>query len=442
MLDRRRRIVLVNPRSLHAWESLGLGYIASYSYLFGMAPDQYRFFHGEFDSDETIIAGCADADVVAFSVTSFQVANALNLVAGIRKINPRVHIIWGGYGVSGLTGAQLLEMYGSVVDTFVQGPGEDGWIEALAGNPDNRVIRKPLPPDLNRIPFPDRDLIRIERNFAKLEALGEGRKTSMELQRGGCPFKCIFCAAGSLTRTHGRTRTAENMVEEMEVLRDRHGMGRGSMVLMCDAEIFLTPEMGRMADLKIQRGVEFSFGMNVVASTILQPQHRRVLEKMRAAGCTEVWMGVESDPTLMHLTGKPITPKQVREAFRLTREMGFLRRAYFILGFTPEENEQTILNRIPFVEELDPDAVGFTIYIPVPGSPGYRHDQHKDIDYERSCEYFNSYTRTNTLTNADLHYWQQYLVDYFKAKLAYRHRKAPVVAAGPAVKTAPGRSGY
>ena len=44
-----RYFVLVSPRSLHAWESLGLGYLASYSYKFGFRREHYRFFSGEFE---------------------------------------------------------------------------------------------------------------------------------------------------------------------------------------------------------------------------------------------------------------------------------------------------------------------------------------------------------------------------------------------------------
>ncbi len=435
------KIVLVSPRSQHAWECLGLGYLASYSYKFGIRPEQYSFFSAEFDSDDEIIASCEDADVVGFSLTSFQVGHALSLVREIENINPRARIVWGGYAVSGLTEPQLLEMYGGHVDYFVQGPGEESWVEILSNPIAQRVIRKPLMAHLNEIPFPDRDLIRIDRNFEKLRKLGEGHKTSMEMQRGGCPFGCIFCAAGSLTRMHGRSRTAENIVDEMRVLRDKYGMDRESMVLMCDAEIFVTPEMQKMAELKIRRGIEFKFGMNVVASTILKPSARRALEKMVEAGCTEVWMGVESDPSLMHLTGKPITPEQVKEAFRITKEMGLIRRAYFILGFTPEETEQTILNRIPFIEELDPDVVGFTIYIPVPGSPGYNHDLHKHIDYDNSCEYLNTYTRTKALSNDDLQYWQKYLVQYFQDRITYRQLNNKTNSM-TIIKERAGRSGH
>jgi radical SAM superfamily enzyme YgiQ (UPF0313 family) len=426
---------------MHAWECLGLGYLASFSYKFGYCRDQYRFFSGEFDNDETIIAGCLDAEIIAFSVTTFQIPHAERLVQEIKRKNPSVKVVWGGYGISGLTADKLENGYGDLVDFFVQGPGEEAWLEILTNPDPPRVIRKGLIADLNEVPFPDRELIRIDRNLAKLESGGEGRKTSMEMQRGGCPFECVFCAAPSYTKIHGKTRTPENIVDEMVELRDRWGMDGSSMVLMCDAEVFLTSTMREVGQLKMDRKVDFKFGMNVIASDVAKPTHWPTLEILANAGLEEVWMGVEAGPSLMHLTNKPINPDQVRQAFKITRDLGIIRKAYFILGFTPFETKETILERIDFIEEIDPDVVGFSLYIPVPGSKGYDHQKHHQIDYAKSCEYFNTYTRTETLTNEELQYWQNYLVDYFSDRITYRQQNNETNSM-IRLKELAGRSGY
>lgn len=416
------KIAFVIPKSAHMWESLGVGYLASYSYKFRFSPDQYKFYTQEFDSDEEIISGCEDTDFIGFSLTSFQVNQALRLLTKIKKVNSNAKIIWGGYGVNGFSTEKLIEMYGDCVDYFVQGPGEEAWLRIITDSNAPRVIRSPVITDFDKYPYPDRDLIRIDRNLNKLLKHEGIRKTSMEMQRGGCPFKCKFCAAGSFQNKRG-WRSAGNIIGEMEILRDKYGMDNDSMVLMSDAEISIDDQTDKMAEMKVERNIDFKFGMNVVASTITQKNKVKSLEKLAKAGCSELWMGVESDPTLMHLTGKPISPEEIKKAFKITRELGFIRKAYFILGFTEEETEQTILNRIPFIEELDPDVVGFTIYIPVPGSPGYEHNKHGDIDFEKSCEYQNIFTRTKNLSNRDLRYWQKYLVEYFKDKATYRQKE-------------------
>ncbi len=390
--------------------------------MFGFVPEQYKFFSQEFDSEDEILKGCEDADYIGFSLTSFQVNEALRLIVKIKKINRNAKIIWGGYGVNGFSSEKIIELYGKYVDYFIQGPGEDGWVRILTDSNSPRVIRSQIITDFDKYPYPDRDLIRIDRNLKKLMDLEGVRKTSMEMQRGGCPFKCKFCAAGSFQNKRG-WRSADNIIGEMEILRDKYGMDKDSMVLMSDAEILIDEQIVKMAEMKVERNIDFKFGMNVVASTIIQSNKIKYLEKLAKAGCSEIWMGVESDPTLMHLTGKPISPEKIKSAFKITKDLGFIRKAYFILGFTEEETEQTILNRIPFVEELDPDIVGFTIYIPVPGSPGYNHEKHGNIDFEKSCEYQNLFTRTKTLSNSDLRYWQKYLVDYFKEKATYRQKE-------------------
>lgn len=434
-----RRFVLIRPRSIHQWEALGVGYLASYSYKYGdgIKKDDYAFFDGSFDSDEVIVDGCRDAEVIGFSLTSFSVDAALGLMEKIKKINNKAKIVWGGYAVNGFSEGKLLEKWGDRVDYFLQGPGEESWLEVILGKAHKRVIRKQIMANLDSIPFPDRELIKIDRHFEKLKNLGEIRKTSMELQRSVCPFNCIFCAGSSFAKPNRRTRTAENIVDEMIELRDRWGMDEDSMVLTCDAEVFLTPDMFKMAELKIKNEIKFKYGINVVASMILQPDERRTLEKMQESGLTEVWMGVEAGPSLMKETGKPITPEKVKEAFRITKEMGLVRKAYFILGFTPKETEDTIKERIAFIEAIDPDEVGFTIYIPVPGSRDYNDEIHSTINYAASDEYQNTFTHTDTLSNEDLHYWQDYLVNYFKDKAAWRQNPDKNKSLRK-----PGRSGY
>lgn len=435
------KIALCRAKSNHSWEALGLGYLASYSYKFGFSREQYSFFDENFDAEEEMIVGCESADFIGFSVTSFSIKRTLELMEKIRVTNKKAKIIWGGYGVNGFSEELLLQMYGKYVDFFIQGPGEEAWLEIISLKTNQRVLRKEIISNLDDVPYPDRELIRIDRHFKKLELLGEIRKTSMEMQRGACPYDCIYCAGSSYAKPSNRSRTPENIVGEMIELRDKYYMDKDSMVLMCDAEVFLTEDMYKMAELRTQNEVNFRYGMNVVASTILGNDQRKTLEKMMKSGLTEVWMGVESDPSLMSLTGKPINPQQVKEAFRITKEMGLIRKAYFILGFTPEESEETIKNRIPFIEELEPEEVGFTIYIPVPGSRGYNHAIHSHIDYSSADEYYNEFTTTNSLTNEDLKYWQAYLVNYFRDKAAYRQNTQKIEALTK-IKDKAGRSGY
>jgi hypothetical protein len=71
------KIAFVQPRSFHTWEALSIGYLASH--LRAKGYNNLAFYSGFFDSDEEIIQGCRDADIVGFSCTSPQMAHALKL---------------------------------------------------------------------------------------------------------------------------------------------------------------------------------------------------------------------------------------------------------------------------------------------------------------------------------------------------------------------------
>jgi len=77
------KIVFIQPKSFHTWETLNIGYLAPYLRLHGY--NNLPFFSGFFNSDEEIIKGCKDANIVGFSCTSPQMKHALHLAKAIKN---------------------------------------------------------------------------------------------------------------------------------------------------------------------------------------------------------------------------------------------------------------------------------------------------------------------------------------------------------------------
>jgi anaerobic magnesium-protoporphyrin IX monomethyl ester cyclase len=97
---------------------------------------------------------------------------------------------------------------------------------------------------------------------------------------------------------------------------------------------------------------------------------RKVLEKMRQAGCTTVSFGVESgSPEMLKRIKKGITLEQVVHAMQLCRDCGIDPHASFILGL-PGETETTLAQTLAFGEHLKAMGVshGFHILAPFPGT--------------------------------------------------------------------------
>jgi tRNA A37 methylthiotransferase MiaB len=103
--------------------------------------------------------------------------------------------------------------------------------------------------------------------------------------------------------------------------------------------------------------------------------------------------------------------------------LGFLRRAYVLLGM-PNESRDDIRLTEELLDEIKPDFVGFTILAPYPGTEVYCREAHTDVDWSVVDEYENRLTSTAYLSNEDLHQEQKRLVGKYHRNLVFRHKKS------------------
>jgi anaerobic magnesium-protoporphyrin IX monomethyl ester cyclase len=165
-------------------------------------------------------------------------------------------------------------------------------------------------------------------------------------------------------------------------------------------------------------GLKMTWGCNMVVSVM----DADLLKLMWQAGCRELWLGVESgSPHILHDMNKPFNLRDIREAFKITKDLGFTRRAYILLGM-PEETREDIEMTDRLIEEIEPDIVGFTILAPFPGTAFYNKDVHTHIDWSEVDEYHNQFTRTKTLSNEELHQIQKNFVNKYRHKIAFHHK--------------------
>lgn len=423
------KIVLVQPKSFHTWEALNIGYLASYLKAHGYTD--VDFYSGFFDSDEEIIQGCRGADLIGFSCTSPQFNHGLALARRVKT--PDNYIVFGGFHSSALP-QDVLEH--PCIDAVVAGEGEEAFLDIARGNRE-RIVRKPMIQDLDSIPFPDRKVMKQERNLQRSLEL-HGRRIAAIFSTRGCPFRCTFCASHAVWTRTQRQRSPENVMEEfLQVVRDC----RADFITFADDEVGIKPEtIMEFSELKVRKGEKTPWGCNVVASTLTH----EMLKVMRAANCQELWIGVESgSPRIMKDTRKPISVDRVKKAFRMAKDLGFVRRAYFLLGMPGESHEDIRLSEA-LIDEIEPDVVGFTILAPYPGTAYYNPELHKDVDWSQVDEYQNELTSTRFLSNEDLRREQDRLVEKYRRILTFRQKKAeePAFAGtAPDDDRLPGRSG-
>ena len=371
------KVALIRGRWHSVWEPLALGYL--YSYTKDLPNVDYIYMgDGAFDSDEEIIKHCAEADIVGFSGTTSQMPWSLRIASAIRLRSPDVRIYIGGYGPSVDPGSFVEKVHGVVV-----GEGETPWKEILeSGGMESGVIYRPPVSNLDSIPFPNREFIRVERciDVAKRE---EGRRVTGILGNRGCLRRCVFCADGLPKSIYGvklRERSPKNCVDEMIQVSDEWNI---DFLKWADAEFNTRP--GRTKEMcaeMVARELKINWGANFLAN----PWEDGDGALLYRAGCREAWIGLESGSLAIHRTiGKGVTPNLIAHALKDARDGGLVRRCYVLLGM-PDETLETIAETEALIDSSEPDFVSFSILASYPGTNFYRPEM-ASWDWEHIDEY-------------------------------------------------------
>jgi anaerobic magnesium-protoporphyrin IX monomethyl ester cyclase len=97
-----------------------------------------------------------------------------------------------------------------------------------------------------------------------------------------------------------------------------------------------------------------------------------LLKKMKAAGCYQIFYGVEAgNQRLLNLMSKGITMEQVRNAFKWTKDAGIEALASFIIGL-PTETKAEARASAAFAKEIDADYAHWEVFTPYPGTNLYK----------------------------------------------------------------------
>jgi anaerobic magnesium-protoporphyrin IX monomethyl ester cyclase len=227
-------------------------------------------------------------------------------------------------------------------------------------NPD-RALFEPL----DGMPFPARHIVKGEGYRAGIYS--GGLPTAMVSSRG-CPYRCTFCLWPDVLYGHKfRARSAANVVDEIEEAVRIHGHDE----VYFDDDTF-TIDRQRVMDicrLIQERGLERE--AEWIAQCRVDTVDREMLEAMKAANCGYILFGVESGSSeMLKRMKKGITRAKVREAFKLTREVGIKTQAFFLFGM-PGETQETIQETIEFAKEINASSTQFAIAIPHPGTALY-----------------------------------------------------------------------
>lgn len=343
-------------------------------------------------------------DVVGIScLFSAQAENVHQICSIVKEVNKKIITVVGGAHPSAKPEETI---YDNNVDYTVIGEGENAFSALLECLNDKKDIcgidgigfrhngdikvnrRKKYEDDLDNLPFPHWDIFPLERYFEINNPHGSpARKVPFlpMITSRGCPFECIFCSIHNLWGRNYRTRSAENVLSEMNNLRTKYGVKE---ILFEDDNLTLDKERA----ISIFRGIidrKFDICWNVPNGLAVETLDDGIMELMKRSGCYRISIGVESGDEYMlkNIIKKPITLMKIKPIINKAKRLNIETVAFFVVGL-PGENHESLKNTFRFAESLEADNINFFFATPLPGTRLFEVCKKEslintDIDYAR-----------------------------------------------------------
>jgi radical SAM superfamily enzyme YgiQ (UPF0313 family) len=312
-------------------------------------------------------------DIVGITSVTPSIYEAYKVAETAKKVREDCTVVLGGPHATFMPRQTMEECKN--IDIIVRGEGEEttrelieniekgaslNEVKGITFREKNEIIDaepRPFIKNIDDIPFPSRDLLPM--HLYKFN----GVKYTTMLTSRGCPFKCAFCSSSRLFGGYWRERSPKNVLDEMKIVYEEYGIR--NIEFMDDTFTLNQERAEKICDEIIKQGWDISWG----ASSRVDTLSKRLVEKMKKAGCWILFLGIESgSQRILDTIGKRITLEQVKKAVKNLKDAGIQVLGSFIIGFLQDTTE-TIKETIKFAKSLNLDYAEFSILTPYPGTP-------------------------------------------------------------------------
>ncbi len=359
--------------SVGGFEPLGIMYLSP---LLKQAGHQVNICDASEKCIKNHLSECPP-DIIAYSVTTGAHQLFLDINRKIKKEH-RVFSIFGGPHPTFFP--QMIEEEG--VDAICIGEGEEAFLELvtrLARRDDITTVRnihlkhdgviyrndvRPLIEDLDRVPFPDRELFYTY-------PLARASKMKTFIASRGCPYKCTYCfnhLYNTLYRGKGkiiRFRSPDNVVEEVASVKERYPL---EFVVFHDSSFLFSADWLREFCAKFKEKIGLPFNCNARADHITEENVARLKE----GGCFSVVWAAEAgnDHIRNEILKRNLSKETMRQASRLLQKFGINYEIQNIIGI-PGEGLRECVETLDFNIECRPGYASTSLLYPYPGTEIY-----------------------------------------------------------------------
>jgi len=270
-------------------------------------------------------------------------------------------------------------------------------------------------PEVEQLPLPARHLLDLHRYSATVA----GRKLTPVVTSRGCPSGCSFCSSSSFFGRGWRSRSAQSVLAELDVLYQRDGF---RAVAFMDDNFTLAPQrVVEIADGIRSRGYDLKWWNFSRVDTIVR--NPAMVEAMAAAGSSMVYLGIESgsNETLQGL-GKNSLAGEAKRAVELLQGNGIEVYASYIIG-NLNESRQDVAATIDLAVRLNSNVAQFSILTPYPGT--LLHEEVQGRIFSRRWKFYDGLHLVFRHPRINRHLLQFLLI---KAYFRFYRRSAKAVA--------------
>jgi radical SAM superfamily enzyme YgiQ (UPF0313 family) len=368
------------------WVSHGLAHLSSAAQAQGFAIDliDLRALSGWDEFRQELHR--RQPDVAALTMMSVDYNPATEAARIIKEVSPATVTVVGGPHPTIMADEVAADTHMDYVITR-EGEITFPWLlaELQAGRrPESRILVGEAP-DLDALPFPDRDLFLNEwRRYGytldspEVPFVPDLPAPFLTIIAGrGCKYNCSFCqpAERAIFGRQVRKRSPANILTELKLLRDRY---RFSSFMFHDD--CLTEDRNwvlEFCELYAAAGFSQPFFCQSRADIIVR--HEDMVRRMAEVGLKGMFIGFESgSDRVLKFLRKGTTRQKNLDAARICRRYGIKVWANYMLGL-PTETPEEVMETISMLKEIDPDWYSPAFYTPHPGSDLYDYCVEHDL---------------------------------------------------------------
>lgn len=342
-------------------------------------------------------------DVVGFTAVTISVDNAAAVASEIKKARPEIITLIGGHHLTTVP-EETMRLYPEF-DIGVIGEGEETVRELLKVLNEHRLNYEKLKNvnglifknnfesqnffkddisktnnknndyfftptrfrnlKLDSLPYPAFDLLPDLKLYSPPAHTVKKFPAVNLVTSRGCPGQCVFCTRsvyGNVLSHH----SAKYMLDLVKWLYNDYGIRE--IQFRDDNFTVFKPRLHEFCEMLQREKLNLSW----TALARVDMVDLKMLKAMKAAGCWQVWYGIESgNEEILRLIKKNTNKTQIRNAVNWTKESGMDVGAFFIIGH-PGETSATIKETINLALSLPIDEFHCSFMTPLPGAELYR----------------------------------------------------------------------